>query len=86
MLCLSYIQLLSREFNGKGFPLVLFSFCSLGNYSGGLRGNAHGLGGGGVSPFVAVVCFDFFLSFPRYLFLLCPDGFFEKMLEPSSLF
>ena len=42
--------------------------------------------GGGVLPFLVVVCFDFFLSCPRYLFLLCPDGFFEKMLEPSSLF
>ena len=42
-------------------------------------------GGGGFSPFVVVVYFDLFLPFPRYLFLLWPDGF-EKTLEPSSLF
>ena len=42
-------------------------------------------GGGGISPFIVVVYFYLFLSFPRYLFLLCPDGF-EKILEPSSLF
>ena len=43
-------------------------------------------GGGGVSPFVVVVCFDFFYLALAISFYFVQMDFFEKMLEPSSLF
>ena len=59
----SYIQLVGREFNGKGFPLVLFSFCSLGNYSGGLSQGVmlmDWVGGGGGLALCSCCLFWFF--------------------------